>query len=194
MAEEAIKVFQKSLQLFTIIQPACKDELYIYIYSSEIRSVSSNFGIKMYLIYKPIQRRLSISIKHSAVEHHHYLTNWGREEMAVITQTKFPNTCPMQCNVLQCDAMRDFSRRQLGNLWLQCATHTCVPLTCILISEPLLTPVSLVHFLESKWISITISLKFVSKSPINTIPAWRRPGDKPLSEPMMVSLYLRHST
>ena len=37
-------------------------------------------------------------------------------------------------------------------------------------------------------------LKFVLKSPIDNIPAlvqimaWRRPGDKPLSEPMMVSL------
>ena len=37
-------------------------------------------------------------------------------------------------------------------------------------------------------------LKFVPKGPINNIPAlvqimaWRRPGDKPLSEPMMVSL------
>ena len=44
------------------------------------------------------------------------------------------------------------------------------------------------------WISIDISLKFVPKGPINNIPAlvqimaWRRPGDKPLSEPMMVSL------
>ena len=42
-------------------------------------------------------------------------------------------------------------------------------------------------------ISIKISLKFVPKGPINNIPAlvhimaWRRPGDKPLSEPMMVS-------
>ena len=39
---------------------------------------------------------------------------------------------------------------------------------------------------------IKISLKFVPKGPINNIPAlvqimaWRRPGDKPLSEPMMV--------
>ena len=39
-----------------------------------------------------------------------------------------------------------------------------------------------------------ISLKFVPKGPINNIPAlvqimaWRRPGDKPLSEPMMVCL------
>ena len=43
-------------------------------------------------------------------------------------------------------------------------------------------------------IFIEISLKFVPKVPINNIPAlvqilaWRRSGDKPLSEPMMVSL------
>ena len=43
-------------------------------------------------------------------------------------------------------------------------------------------------------ISLKISLKFVLKGPINNIPAlvqimaWRRPGDKPLFEPMMVSL------
>ena len=47
---------------------------------------------------------------------------------------------------------------------------------------------------ENVWFPIKISLKFVPKDPINNIPsliqimAWRRPGDKPLSEPMMVSL------
>ena len=47
---------------------------------------------------------------------------------------------------------------------------------------------------KNVWIPIKISLKFVPKGPINNIPAlvqimvWRRPGDKPLSEPMMVSL------
>ena len=47
---------------------------------------------------------------------------------------------------------------------------------------------------ENIWILIAISLKFVPKGPINNIPAlvqimaWRWPGDKPLSEPMMVSL------
>ena len=47
---------------------------------------------------------------------------------------------------------------------------------------------------ENIWIPIKISLKFVPKGRINNIPAlvqimaWRRPGDKPLSEPMMVSL------
>ena len=44
------------------------------------------------------------------------------------------------------------------------------------------------------WIPITISLKFVPEGPIDNIPAlvqimaWRRPGAKPLSEPMMLSL------
>ena len=47
---------------------------------------------------------------------------------------------------------------------------------------------------ESVWILLKNSLKFVPKVPINNIPAlvqilaWRRSGDKPLSEPMMVSL------
>ena len=47
---------------------------------------------------------------------------------------------------------------------------------------------------ENVWIPIKISLKFVPKGQINKIPAlvqimaWRRPGDKPLSEPMVVNL------
>ena len=47
---------------------------------------------------------------------------------------------------------------------------------------------------ENVWISIKISLNFIAKGPINNTPAlvqimaWRRPGNKPLSEPMMVSL------
>ena len=51
-------------------------------------------------------------------------------------------------------------------------------------------------------IPIEISLKFIPKGPINNIPAlvqimaWRRTGDKPLSEPMMTQFddaYMRHS-
>ena len=47
---------------------------------------------------------------------------------------------------------------------------------------------------ENVWISLRISLEFVPKGLINNIPplvqimAWCRPGDKPLSEPMMISL------
>ena len=47
---------------------------------------------------------------------------------------------------------------------------------------------------ENIWIAINISQSFLLKGPIDNIPvlvqimAWRRPGDKPLSEPTMVSL------
>ena len=53
---------------------------------------------------------------------------------------------------------------------------------------------------ENVIIAIKISLKFVPKGPISNIPAlvrimaWRRSGDKPLSEAMMVKSSLtRHS-
>ena len=51
-----------------------------------------------------------------------------------------------------------------------------------------------IFFSENVWISFKISLRFVPNGPINNIPAlvqimaWRRPGDKPLSEPMVVGL------
>ena len=47
---------------------------------------------------------------------------------------------------------------------------------------------------ENIWFTINISLSFVLKGPIYNIPellqimAWHRSGDKPLSEPMMISL------
>ena len=47
---------------------------------------------------------------------------------------------------------------------------------------------------DNWWIPIKILLKFVPKGPINNNPAlvqimaWRRPGDKPLSEAMLVCL------
>ena len=47
---------------------------------------------------------------------------------------------------------------------------------------------------ENVIILIRISLKFVPNGPINSIPAlvqimaWHRPGDKPLSEPVLISL------
>ena len=51
-----------------------------------------------------------------------------------------------------------------------------------------------IFFNENCCILIEFSLKYVRKGPIDNNPAlvqimaWRRPGDKPLSEPMMVSL------
>ena len=62
------------------------------------------------------------------------------------------------------------------------------------------TTLSKYFFLNEKfWISIKSSLKFVPKGPINNTPAlvqmmdWRRPGDKPLSEPIKVKLPTRRS-
>ena len=49
---------------------------------------------------------------------------------------------------------------------------------------------------ENVWIWILLSLKFVSKGPINNIPAlvqimaWHLPSDNPLSEPMLVILLM----
>ena len=51
-----------------------------------------------------------------------------------------------------------------------------------------------IYFNENGCISINVSVKFVPKGQISNIPAlvqimaWRRPGDKPLSEPVMISL------
>ena len=54
---------------------------------------------------------------------------------------------------------------------------------------------------ENVWISVHMSLKFVTKVWINNIPAlvqimaWHRPGDKPLSEQMLTRFtdaYMRH--
>ena len=51
-----------------------------------------------------------------------------------------------------------------------------------------------IFYNENVWISLKIPLTFVPKGPINNIPAlvqimaWRRSGDKPLTEPIMVSL------
>ena len=54
---------------------------------------------------------------------------------------------------------------------------------------------------ENVWISLKISLKFAPEVRINNIPAlvqimaWRRTGDKPLSEPMLsrfTDAFMRH--
>ena len=58
-----------------------------------------------------------------------------------------------------------------------------------------------IFLIENAWVSIKVSLKFVPKGTIDNNPvlvqimAWRRPGDKPLSESMMPlfnGAYMRH--
>ena len=56
------------------------------------------------------------------------------------------------------------------------------------------TTYSNAFFNDDVWILIMIALKFVPKGPINNTPAlvqiiaFHRPGDKPLSDPVMVNL------
>ena len=49
-----------------------------------------------------------------------------------------------------------------------------------------------IFLIENAWFSIKISLKFVPRGPVNNISAlaWHQPGNKLLSEPMMVSLLM----
>ena len=56
-------------------------------------------------------------------------------------------------------------------------------------------------FNESVWITITISLKFIPKGPIDynsalvQVEAWHRAGEKPLPESMLTQFndaYIRH--
>ena len=63
------------------------------------------------------------------------------------------------------------------------------------------TTISNALFDGNIWVSIGISLKFVFDGPINNIPAlvqtiaWRRPGDKPLSDGQITDAYINcHST
>ena len=100
--------------------------------------------------------------------------------------------------------------RELGYHWPQLCLVTSA--TIVVPAESMMTYCQLeskcspfrrrhfeMHFLEWNyiWISINISLKFVSRGQISDIPtlvhimAWRRPGDKPLSEPMKFSLLTR---
>ena len=89
----------------------------------------------------------------------------------------FPNACHNLC-VYQSRSVRPLLNtlrpRQNGRHFADDI------LKCILMSENL-------------WISLKNSLKFIPKVRINSIPAlvqimaWRRSGDKPLSEPMVTS-------
>ena len=83
------------------------------------------------------------------------------------------------------------------NVWSMIHVHIC-----IIVNTLRLTPngcyfadiFKCIFLNENVLISIKISLKFIPKGPINNIPAlaqimaWRRRGDKPLSESMMIIL------
>ena len=107
------------------------------------------------------------------------LYHTGRQGMV---QARFYNLSPdpvwwirADVNKVQCKALNTLRPRQNGRHFPDDIFK------CIFLNE-------------NAWIFIKISLKFVPKGPINNISAlvlimaWRRSGDKPLSEPMMDSL------
>ena len=107
-------------------------------------------------------------------------------------------------NVLRTKPGTDFNISLFRKSYRACHCN-CVPCSLVGIRLNTLSPrqdglhfpdgiFNCIFLNENFWISIKFSLKFVPNGPINNIPAlvqimaWRRPGDKPLSEPMMVSL------
>ena len=80
-------------------------------------------------------------------------------------------------------------------LWLKALNNI---MHCVAFIHAISIDISKCIFLnENVYILIKILLKFVLKGLINNITAlvqimaWRRPGDKPSSEPMMISLVLQ---
>ena len=111
-----------------------------------------------------------------------------------------------------------FSKAIIKSLSLTCFSFTSFysELTSLYISTPYTYQVWIYHsiydmkitddifkyiFNENVWISITISLKFVPKGPIDyksalvQVMAWHRTGEKPLPESMLTQFtdaYIRH--
>ena len=90
-------------------------------------------------------------------------------------------------------------------LWLSNTTNSCIYIHIYIFRFNSLRPrryrrhftdaiFKCIFLNENEWISLRISLKFVPKVRINNIPslvqimAWCRPGDKQLSEPIVVIL------
>ena len=112
------------------------------------------------------------------------LANWASETVQINCTQSFRHYWQCTCRWLKAQANNDKIRASWVNTLRprQNGRHFADDIfKCIFLNK-------------NVWISIKISLKFVPKGPINNIPAlveimaWRRPGDKPLSEPMMVNL------
>ena len=87
-------------------------------------------------------------------------------------------------------------RKQHGISRLKTDKEVSIKYTCIQLThwgrDKMADIFQSIFLNENVWILIKISLKFISKDPINNIPAlvqittWRRPGNKSLSEPIVV--------
>ena len=113
------------------------------------------------------------------------------------------NTAPSRADpVVCCAVVRSVKLCNAVMWWCDVKSYDKEPSKCTGMLRSLLTHwghfpddfFKRIFLNENVWISLKISLKFVPQGPINNIPAlvqimaWRRPGDKPLSEPMIVSL------
>ena len=110
--------------------------------------------------------------------------------------TSITNQPKMSCNVMGCRTLPYNTSQELCTGFMFCCGLVLVnSLRPRQNGRPFPDDIFNSIFLnENVWTPIKISLKFVPKCLINNIPAldqimaWCRPGDKPLSEPMMVTL------
>ena len=115
------------------------------------------------------------------------ITTWMKHFVAILYTDKITYRQP---NLYASSPINCHSIKMPIRIWLQIFTHWGRDKMAAISRRHFQ-----MHFPESTCkISITISLKFVAKGPVNYIAAlvqimaWHRPADKPLSEPMMVSL------
>ena len=132
-------------------------------------------------------KMLMLFIFISCILHQTYLftplTHWGRDKMAFILQTTLSNAFSWM-------KMLEFGLKFHWSLFLRLQTLGPRQNGLYFADDTF----KRIFLNENARIWIEISLKFVPKGPINNSPAlvqimaWRRPGDKPLSELMMARL------
>ena len=96
-------------------------------------------------------------------------------------------------NLIKLYSLKIISQIHLVVKWPGLFYNTSWQLSCLFFPDDIF---KCIFFNENVSILIRISLTFVPKAPINNIPAlvqiiaWCRPGDKPFSEPIMVTLVM----
>ena len=140
--------------------------VWLFVYTGMIEPfISRNTNIYLNFMMTSTQQTIFLSILWAVQD----ALSWQRQWDDIILCTIFWLACPL---IFSLNSLR---------LWQNGSHFVDDIFKCIFLSE-------------NVWISIEISLKFVPKGAINNIPALVqimalcRPGDKPLSEAMMVNL------
>ena len=114
----------------------------------------------------------------------HFMEQGHKVEIKNTEKTLYGRQCPSYCLISKC-------KKYISVSVVDSLTHWGRDKMAAIFSDDIL---KWIFLNENVWISINISLKFFPRGPINNIPtlvqvmAWHRPGDKPLSVPMMVRL------